>query len=601
MSAFAGMEGFDGAILAEKPVIIFGWDGVPKYFEWRVFKNGEIVGAIVASASKLICRPVAYVLRMVNSYGVLTNFPADTVIIDNNYPDFVFGKVDTNTQCVTEAIDPYAGTNITIQKEIFTLMKERPSLFTNEGNSIAGIILFTTLYPFYSKAYWADVDEQQMIAVSYLGPLAVSSNRFTTLVQDWESGKVVDGFTGLDWGYSPIGQHIWWDWDWVNAFLLWGNSPHDKFWCGPTAGAIMLCYYGYTNKIRWYEYNITNIYYYYATTKKSTNFQFVLDKTIDLKGLPTSMKMNILFSSPSFYNNGNPNSDSISYVSGSAIPQDYPFTVSMMYSGDHYSPPYYYFEYINFQYSSVTSFPRYDTRFLFAFDVFVSNRNPGPAASPIPLSGMFVFKRDGWPWTYETVRTEYFNYELFQYKISTNAPLNLNPQDWVFVKTITNINSYIYDGYHRFGYEMGIRDWENGGAGAWEVERGIEWASENNLSISTTTAYWYFSLGELWHQYLVYEKVKESVDKNDLTIIGRYSYTDDDGKTADSHWRVALGYKTSGDNYYILLTDNGSESEHHYALKKTFINSINVRYCTYIFWENTLAIGYKYCGTIYKD
>ena len=158
-----------------------------------------------------------------------------------------------------------------------------------------------------------------------------------------------------------------------------------------------------------------------------------------------------------------------------------------MYTGCHYSAPYYYFEH-NFSYSAQQIYNYYYTRFLIMFDVFVSNRTPGPTATPVPLSGMFVFKRDGWPWTYETVRTEYFSYQLFQYNISTNTPLNLNPQEWVFVKTVTNIRTYTNDGFERLGAWMNI-DWIIGDTQEDDVKKGLEWACNSKMNFKTTALY----------------------------------------------------------------------------------------------------------------
>jgi hypothetical protein len=596
MSAFAGMEGFDGAILAAKPVVIYGWDGVPKYFEWRVFKDGAIVGAIVANASKLVCRPVVYVLRMVNSYGILTNYPADTVIIDDDYPYYAFGKIDTNTRTVTEAIDPFAGTNITVKKEIFTLMKEKPELFYSNTAEQLELRLFTELYPVYSKSWWAEVDEAQMIAVSYLGPLGSSSNKLQPLTQDWESGRVVDGFTGL----SNAG---WWDWVWTYNHLQWNSSSYySSFsgWCGPTAGAIMMCYYGYTNKIKWYTYRVTNYIYYYA--QKSTNFTFVLDKTIDLKPfVKNDMKVNVLFSSPYFGDSGSWQGDSIAYSYGGASPQPNNFNVSMHYIDCGSSTPYYVFRH-NLSFSTISTMDHYYTRFQFGFDVQVTNHNINQTATPVYLSGFIEFRETTYPYNY--LYSEPFSYELLKCKISTNAPLSLNPHEWVFIRIVTNITTHIYDGYYVFGYHIGIRDWHDGGIDEIDFKNGIEWACNNSVTFKTKNCFPWIYLIPFYGVYFnqeVFNDVKEIIEKNDVIAISRFGFYDNENKPVDGHWRVAVGYKETGQSFYVLITDNTAESQTKYWLGRTFINKTNSLYCPYIFWENIYIIGYNYKRTVYKE
>ena len=596
MSAFAGMEGFDGAILAEKPGIIFGWDGVPKYFEWRVFKNGEIVGAIVASASKLICRPVAYVLRMVNSYGVLTNFPADTVIIDDDYPNFVFGKIDTNAKCVTEAIDPFAGTNIGVKKEIFTLMKERPDLFyTNVADQLK-LLLFTELYPVYSMGWWENIDEQQMIAVSYLGPLAVSSNKFTTLVQDWESGKVVDGFTGIDWNSSTHTQYLWWDWDWIKSYLRWGNSSYNAhYWCGPTAGGIMLSYYGYTNKIRLFTYPVTNFFRHYS--QKKTNFIYLYNKVIDIKPFMSSyLDVYMVFSEPWFSDSG-PNLISNLYCGVSPEPNN--FNVSIYPTSGGYSAPYYLFKY-DFQFSTISSMDHFYTRFNFAYNVTIANPNPSLLTNIKYIRGNIEFHKDTYP--HENLYYESFFHEFrFIEKVTTN--LELNSSDWYLVNTVTNIITNTYDGYYQLGNKMGIQDWNNGGVVETKFKDGVKWACNNAMDFNTTyfnSLSWFINIAypDIYN-WEAFRDAKNCIEKNDVIAIARFWYWNN-GTLIDSHWRIGVGYKESEYGKYILITDNSAESKDKSISGRIFINSITNIYCPYIIWENTETMGYDYWFTVYK-
>jgi hypothetical protein len=602
MSAFAGMEGFDGAILAAKPVVIYGWDGVPKYFEWRVFKDGGIVGAIVANASKLVCRPVVYVLRMVNSYGILTNYPADTVIIDDDYPYYAFGKIDTNTRTVTEAIDPFAGTNIAVKKEILTLMKERPELFYDSAAERLELRLFTELYPVYSKSWWAEVDEAQMIAVSYLGPLAIGSNKgLTPLAQDWESGRVVDGFTGVKWDSSTgLPLYAWWDMNWVDSYIGWDNSfqyKRDHGWCGPTAGAIMMCYYGYTNKIRWYTYYKTNFVYHYC--QKVTNFVYLFDKTIDIKPFVNNyLDVYMCFSTPSFYSTAN----TITHAYCGVSPEPNNFNVSIYFTEGGPSIPYYLFKY-DFRFSAISSMDHFYTRFNLAFNVSISNYSPSMNQTDKFINGSIEFHKDAYP--HDLLYSEPYSYRFrFLTKIVTNQ--TLNSQEWFLVKIVTNVILCTNDGYYNFGTVMGIGDWTSGIVFEHNLKDGLKWACDNAMTFKTTYCdplTWFFG-GLLFDYYdqAVFDDAKKCIERNDPIAICRFWILNSATGLKASHWRVGLGYKESGDNKYILITDNGAEKKiQNVNGERTFINTINTNYSPNIFWENVSVMGYDYWYTAYKE
>ncbi|NPV02946.1 MAG: hypothetical protein HPY53_16350 [Brevinematales bacterium] len=504
-----------------------------------------------------------------------------------------FGKIDTNTLTVTEAIDPFAGTNIALKKEIFTLMKEKPELFYSNTLEQLELQLFTELYPIYSKSWWADVDEAQMIAVSYLGPLGTSSNKLQPLTQDWESGRVVDGFTGL----SNAG---WWDWVWAYNHLQWNSSSYySSFggWCGPTAGAIMMCYYGYTNKIRWYTYKITNYIYHYS--QKATNFVYLFDRTIDIKPFVNNyLDVYMCFSTPSFYSTAN----TITHAYCGVSPEPNNFNVTIYFTEGGPSIPYYLFKY-DLRFSAISSMDHFYTRFNLAFNVCISNYSPSMNQTDKFINGSIEFHKDAYP--HDLLYSEPYSYRFrFLTKIVTNQ--TLSPQEWFLVKIVTNVVLCTNDGYFNFGTVMGIWDWDNGGVYEHNFKDGIEWACNNSITLKTTFCdplTWFFG-GLLFDYYdkAVYDDTKKCIEKNDVIAIARFWIINATTGFKDSHWRIGIGYKESGDNKYILITDNDAEYKiGNVNGEKTFINTINSGNCKYIFWENINVMGYDYWYTAYKE
>jgi len=103
------------------------------------------------------------------------------------------------------------------------------------------------------------------------------------------------------------------------------------------------------------------------------------------------------------------------------------------------------------------------------------------------------------------------------------------------------------------------------------------------------------------YSYYIFNDTKNLIDDNQLIMIARYGFTDNAGVKVDGHWRVGVGYKSSDNGAYILMTDNGAESDHTNANGRTFINTITNVYCPYIFWENTYICGYLYNASVYKE
>lgn len=97
-------NGWVGATLSKTPIIIYNSYSEPKYYEFRVIKNGAEVGAITANINP-VGGAIAYTLNFIKDYTKSITKVNNGKIIDNNYPSVAFGIIGKSGTKVSALID----------------------------------------------------------------------------------------------------------------------------------------------------------------------------------------------------------------------------------------------------------------------------------------------------------------------------------------------------------------------------------------------------------------------------------------------------------------------------------------------------------------
>ena len=102
---FESVYPWHGASVSEYPVVIYNTDSkIPRYYEFRVIKNGIEVGSISCNASKLDGEPIAYVSEMTHKVTKetakkLTDPFSGSDLININYPvKFISRELSTSSK-----------------------------------------------------------------------------------------------------------------------------------------------------------------------------------------------------------------------------------------------------------------------------------------------------------------------------------------------------------------------------------------------------------------------------------------------------------------------------------------------------------------------
>lgn len=473
------------ATLSERPVLVYDAKSRPKYYEFRVVRKDEEIGAITAVAQKKDGGPINYVLPYPKDYSKMqTKAGEGFKIVANGYPTRIaYGLVTKAGDDVNVAIDEN-GDSTDVEQDPLEMALEHPEYFTNSNTTMQMVVEMATNYIITNFAFWTDIelDMESFIVIStndeYIAEMFKPDTKGSS--KYFEGGKVVSGFGGTEDGG-------WWDpnYTFSETCLNWNENPYNPYpiWCGPGAAGIALTYYGYTNKIKdgyvndpsgntVYTTNVTaEVQLYYLSGNKQLIFEITTSNL-------TSMKIDSI-SVISTDLKGSISSSSITPISGG-----YRITYNM----------YFY----NSQVASGTA----------SIDVKVNLSYPNSSQKCGIINTRSVS-------TYTGIASK---------------------------KNSTPISMVWQNGYYNFGRQMGITDFVNdGGADELDVIRGIVWATDNKVD-------WNLLYTAQHGAVIIYNVIVNYINNGDIFIINRnhwYGHDEkDDGKTGGGHCRVGVGYKT---------------------------------------------------------
>ena len=109
LEAFREEAVWYNATLSERPVVVYDSKSRPKYYEYRVLRNGEEIGAVTAVAQKKDGGPTAYVLPNPGDYSGLQTKGSGFKVVANMYPRVAYGLVTKSGEDVNVAVDPVSG------------------------------------------------------------------------------------------------------------------------------------------------------------------------------------------------------------------------------------------------------------------------------------------------------------------------------------------------------------------------------------------------------------------------------------------------------------------------------------------------------------
>lgn len=577
------------ATLSERPVLVYDAKSRPKYYEFRVVRKDEEIGAITAVAQKKDGGPINYVLPYPKDYSKMqTKAGEGFKIVANGYPTRIaYGLVTKAGDDVNVAIDEN-GDSTDVEQDPLETALEHPEYFTNSNTTEQMVVEMATNYIITNFAFWNDIelDMESFIVIStndeYIAEMFKSDTKGSS--KYFEGGRVVSGFGGTEDGG-------WWDpnYTFSESSLYWHGNPYNPYpiWCGPGAAGIALTYYGYTDRIKDGYVNdpFGNIVYttnvqinaktYYSSGNKQVIFEFVSsnlssikidsvdDINIDLKGKGTIL------------------SSSITPISGG-----YRITYNIAFG-----------------------MPTSD---LISIDAKVNLSYPNPSQK----FGIVIVKS-----------------QIGGAKSSKFYGLSMVWQN----------------GYYNFGRQMGITDFVNeGGVNTYNLMKGIRWAGVSISSINyVATPKIDVTLMETsrYGSTAIYNKAAAGINNGDLFILDRSHWyghdSKDDGKKGGGHWRVGVGYKsidaygyvlhartrterrrrthrflwwtwfsyyyvTIVERYYkwgrirtdrwYLITDNGyegSDTLYKYPGQRDYIKKKNSSYSGNIFWERVGTSDYS--------
>ena len=250
LESFRAENGWDGAKLTKLPVLVYDSMSRPKYYEYRVVLEGREIGAITCVAQKRDGGPTAYVLPSPSDYSQVKTKGAECRIVANGYPKVAYTAVGRSGIRLMEGEDASGETN-DIEASVMDLALMHPEYFTNSNITIEIVTTYISNTIKTNLAAWKaseSIESNLLLASTNDEALEEIAEMMQKKGQSYDGGTVISGFDGT--------PGKWWDWKYVHSdkCLNWGNSTYYKtkpWWCGPTAVAMILVYYGYTDKIRY--------------------------------------------------------------------------------------------------------------------------------------------------------------------------------------------------------------------------------------------------------------------------------------------------------------------------------------------------------------
>lgn len=263
---FRKEEGWYGCRLSERPVLIYGVDGVPLYYEWRVIKDNKEVGTIVVSARKE-GETSRYVFGGVKDYSAVKTKGSDAKVVALDYP-FSYG-VGIGTRGSFSVSDPESGEVIELSNgvDLYQTYKEHPEYFSNvvvvEGNADdskeAGE---------YYTALWGSIESNlnKLIELCENMEEDIYSGKDVDKAENYDGGRVIDGYNQLkeevtNYRYYPYyysneskyqseNKKFWWMKVYNDSYLrdedkYLEGEPHKTWMCGMTSVKFVAEYLGF--------------------------------------------------------------------------------------------------------------------------------------------------------------------------------------------------------------------------------------------------------------------------------------------------------------------------------------------------------------------
>ena len=243
---FESVYPWHGASVSEYPVVIYNTDSkIPRYYEFRVIKNGIEVGSISCNASKLDGEPIAYVSEMTHKVTKetakkLTDPFSGSDLININYPvKFISRELSTSSKkggkadvtfkdALTEK--PIETPEVFTEKKLVDFLNEAntETLLAMEINEVEKQQMLDEARETVSdiKALWAAIDEitPQILATTdeeiereYQNPDAIIDNPLGRCVYKTEE--------------TDTYKYILNDWYGKGDWLIYNAEP----WCAPAA------------------------------------------------------------------------------------------------------------------------------------------------------------------------------------------------------------------------------------------------------------------------------------------------------------------------------------------------------------------------------
>lgn len=271
---FKNDHNWQGSKLSERPIIVYGNNLLPKYYEFRIISgDGLEIGAISCVARKREGGPVVYVLPKPSDYSEVPESTKSSIyhIIANDYPRTVVAGFLFSRGGVTKGIG-LKGEDVTIEKDPFDYAMAHPEIYTNSNITLAMAKEYVDSLVTSNKNMWEKTESIE----SNLYMASTNDEGFESMLEEanskassFDGGYVINGFTGYE------GAN-WWDYRYLKTDLLnWTDSKYIKDysgpWCGPSAAAMVLAFYGYTSKTR-YNSESDDGYYNICTNMGISDF-----------------------------------------------------------------------------------------------------------------------------------------------------------------------------------------------------------------------------------------------------------------------------------------------------------------------------------------
>ena len=237
---FQVTQGWIGAKLSERPIIIYDSKSSPLYYEFRVIRNNEMLGALTTTAQKKLGLPVQFALDQAPDYKTVKRKGSNYKVIAHGYPRVASGDEVQNIVDVN-------GDSVALQEnDPVKIAEQNPEILEKSGKTLEEIKQEQVQKESENKEMWDGIeketnpisemtaDEMEVMSeyMSYLRESADTARSF-----DYDGGKLISP-KNPNFNYNENYKK-------VKEKLNWTTDT----WCGPAAVAYGLYVLGETNKI----------------------------------------------------------------------------------------------------------------------------------------------------------------------------------------------------------------------------------------------------------------------------------------------------------------------------------------------------------------